>query len=140
MKPAIPADSGFFGWFNRFFDRGNRSYQSAVGGILSRAKRFLLVFVLMSALMVFLFLRLPTAFTAGFQKDPHGPDGRPWRHHYGASPNAFGHPGAGGSLAFADPDRRLGFAYVMNLIAPGVMPGERALSLVRALGQAHSKS
>jgi CubicO group peptidase (beta-lactamase class C family) len=85
-------------------------------------------------------LRLPTAFTAGFQKDPRASDGRPRRHHYGASPNAFGHPGAGGSLAFADPDRRLGFGYVMNLVAPGVMPGERALSLVRALGQAHSKS
>ena len=56
------SDRGFFGWFNRIFDRGNRTYQGAVRGILSRAKRFLLVFVVMAALMVFLFLRLPTAF------------------------------------------------------------------------------
>lgn len=35
---------------------------------------------------------------------------------FGSSPQAFGHPGAGGSFCFADPDRAVGYAYVMNKI------------------------
>jgi len=34
-------------------------------------------------------------------------------------PSAFGHPGSGGSLGFADPDAEVGFGYVMNLAAYG---------------------
>ncbi|CAL9438792.1 hypothetical protein SUDANB95_02187 [Actinosynnema sp. ALI-1.44] len=30
-------------------------------------------------------------------------------------PGSFGHPGSGGSIGFADPDARVGFAYVTNL-------------------------
>ncbi|UJW29418.1 beta-lactamase family protein [Saccharothrix sp. AJ9571] len=31
------------------------------------------------------------------------------------SPASFGHPGAGGSVGFADPDARVGFGYITNL-------------------------
>jgi CubicO group peptidase (beta-lactamase class C family) len=48
-----------------------------------------------------------TAFHLGFAR-PLGP------FQFGSSERAFGHPGAGGSFAFADPDRHVSFAYVMN--------------------------
>ena len=33
------------------------------------------------------------------------------------SPRSFGHPGAGGSIGFADPDTGISFGYVMNKMA-----------------------
>jgi multidrug efflux pump len=56
------ATRGFFGWFNRGFDRGTEGYQSIVRSVLHRSGRFLLVFGGLAAVMLFLFLRLPSAF------------------------------------------------------------------------------
>ncbi len=55
-------ETGFFGWFNHTFNAGSARYQRGVRGILARGKRFLLLFAALVALMVFLFLRLPSAF------------------------------------------------------------------------------
>ncbi|MEU6862647.1 serine hydrolase domain-containing protein [Streptomyces sp. NPDC046876] len=49
------------------------------------------------------------------------------------SPASFGHPGRGGSLAFADPEAGVGFGYVTNAHAKSVTADPRAQSLVRAL-------
>ena len=78
-------------------------------------------------------LRIDTAFSMGFMMDPLDESGRKIRATTGPSPRAFGHPGAGGSLGFADPDAGIGFGYVMNQMEPGVLPGGRARSLVRAV-------
>lgn len=79
-----------------------------------------------------LVLQMETAFSTGFMLDPLA-DGKKIRTTFGPSVSAFGHPGAGGSLAFADPENRLSFAYVMNQMEPGVLPRERTRRLVRAL-------
>lgn len=49
------------------------------------------------------------------------------------SPASFGHPGRGGSLAFADPEAGIGFGYVTNAHAKSVTADPRAQALVRAL-------
>src|SRR5690606_5863280 len=63
LRPAHPGPrKGFFGWFNRTFDRGSATYRRGVGGMLSRRKRFMAVFALLVGLMGAMFLRLPTSF------------------------------------------------------------------------------
>ncbi len=78
-------------------------------------------------------LLIDTAFSAGFMRDPVSHDGKKLRAIFGPSPSAFGHPGAGGSHAFADPEHGVAFAYVMNQMEPGVLPGPKALRLVEAM-------
>jgi CubicO group peptidase (beta-lactamase class C family) len=52
-------------------------------------------------------VKLDTAYSTGFAKpSPATP--------FGSSPRAFGMAGLGGSFGFADPDARLGYAYVTN--------------------------
>ncbi len=72
---------------------------------------------------------IPTAFSAGFMKDPPETEGRI----FGPSPSAFGQPGAGGSHAFADPENNLAFAYLMNQMEKKILPNNKSLRLVDAL-------
>ncbi|WP_282693117.1 serine hydrolase domain-containing protein [Streptomyces sp. CC208A] len=48
-------------------------------------------------------------------------------------PTSFGHPGRGGSLAFADPESGTAFAYVTNGMRKTVTADPRAQALVRAV-------
>jgi CubicO group peptidase (beta-lactamase class C family) len=71
-------------------------------------------------------LLITTRFTTGFMltkpDDPFGP-----------GLHTFGHPGAGGSLGFADPDSRIGFGYVMNKMGPYIVVDPRTRALINAL-------
>src|SRR5690554_3305260 len=58
-------EKGFFGWFNRKFDKGNRRYQRGVRGILMRKGRFMLLFLALTAVMALMFARLPSSFLPG---------------------------------------------------------------------------
>ena len=53
---------GFFGWFNRHFNRNAERYERGVARILMRTGRWLLIYLAIIVLMAFLFLRLPTSF------------------------------------------------------------------------------
>lgn len=79
-----------------------------------------------------------TAFSAGFMLDPMAVSGRKIRSLYGPSPRAFGHPGAGGSHAFADPANHVSFAYVMNQMELGIFPNPKSLRLIEALYEVRS--
>jgi CubicO group peptidase (beta-lactamase class C family) len=82
----------------------------------------------------------PIAFAAGvmqdpIHQDPEQPPGK-MRQHFGPSLKAFGHPGAGGCLAFADPENAMSFAYVMNQMEVGALPGAKSIGLIERFYQA----
>jgi CubicO group peptidase (beta-lactamase class C family) len=52
---------------------------------------------------------------------------------FGPNEGAFGHPGAGGSLGFADPEARLGFGYVTNRLGSAIEVDPRAQALIEAV-------
>jgi multidrug efflux pump len=53
---------GFFGWFNRNFQRMNHAYSDSVAHITGHTGRYLLVYVIITALMAVLFVRIPKSF------------------------------------------------------------------------------
>ena len=53
---------GFFGWFNRSFERSVQSYERGVARILRHKAPYLLAYLLIIVGMVVLFTRIPTAF------------------------------------------------------------------------------
>jgi CubicO group peptidase (beta-lactamase class C family) len=68
---------------------------------------------------------VPTCFGLGFALQPMVAPG--------AGPKAVGHPGAGGSLGFADPEAGLGFGYVTTRMKFDPSGDERTHGLIRAL-------
>ncbi len=58
LKPS----RGFFGWFNRFFDRVTQGYQAGVANVLKRTARYMVIYAVILAAVGFLFAKLPTSF------------------------------------------------------------------------------
>ncbi len=70
-----------------------------------------------------LILCCPTSFGCGAMLEPASLFGR----------GGFGHAGAGGSHGFAEPSTGCSFAWVMNQMELGILPGARVHDLIEAL-------
>jgi multidrug efflux pump len=53
---------GFFGWFNRTFDRSVNGYERGVRAILKRKAPYIVLYLVIVAIMAWMFTRIPTAF------------------------------------------------------------------------------
>ncbi|HEY0944766.1 MAG TPA: efflux RND transporter permease subunit, partial [Opitutaceae bacterium] len=66
LKPVVAGHHqekrGFFGWFNRMFDRSADRYAGGVRSTIRRGARSLLVYALIVGGLVVLFQRIPTGF------------------------------------------------------------------------------
>ena len=56
------SETGFFGWFNRNFDRGSARYQSSVRKLLGQSVRYMAIYGVIVLIMGVLFVRLPSSF------------------------------------------------------------------------------
>lgn len=73
-------------------------------------------------------LIVPTAFGMGFMT--------PSMFMPFAGAGCYGHPGAGGSVAFAQPERQMALGYVMNKMAGNLANDVRAMALIQAAAAA----
>lgn len=66
LKPIKKGDhgktTGFFGWFNRMFDKSTNHYTDSVGHIIRSTGRYLLIYLLIVVGMAYLFVKLPSSF------------------------------------------------------------------------------
>lgn len=66
LKPVKKGDhgktTGFFGWFNRMFDKSTNHYTNSVGHIIRSTGRYLVIYLLIVVGMAYLFIQLPTSF------------------------------------------------------------------------------
>ena len=68
-------------------------------------------------------LMINTRFSLGFMMSQPGAS-------LGPNAKSFGHPGAGGSLGYADPDAKIGFGYTMNKMHASLLIDPRAIALI----------
>ncbi len=64
LKP-VPEHHGAkraFGWFNRLYDRGNKSYQKVVSGLVHRWSRPVVAYLVIVGVLAVMLLRMPTGF------------------------------------------------------------------------------
>ncbi|MCD9558214.1 efflux RND transporter permease subunit [Photobacterium carnosum] len=55
-------EKGFFGWFNRTFDKLTSRYESSVAAMIKRSIRVMLIFLGLTVAVGWIFMRMPTSF------------------------------------------------------------------------------
>ncbi|WP_279156255.1 multidrug efflux RND transporter permease AcrD [Obesumbacterium proteus] len=61
-KGHVHTKRGFFGWFNRVFDRSTRQYENGVARVIRNSGRTMLLYLLIIVGLALAFTRLPTSF------------------------------------------------------------------------------
>ncbi|MEQ4922780.1 efflux RND transporter permease subunit [Proteus hauseri] len=61
-KGSHGVQTGFFGWFNRTFEKSSHHYTDSVSRTLRGTGRYLLLYVLLVVAMALMFIRLPSSF------------------------------------------------------------------------------
>lgn len=61
-KGGSHATTGFFGWFNRSFDKLTSRYEANVASMIKRTGRVMLIYLALTIAVAWIFMRMPTAF------------------------------------------------------------------------------
>ncbi|OON37505.1 aminoglycoside/multidrug transporter permease [Izhakiella australiensis] len=62
QKGSHGRTTGFFGWFNRVFEKSTHHYTDSVGHIIRSTGRYLIIYLLIVVGMGYLFIKLPSSF------------------------------------------------------------------------------
>ncbi|MGV1985816.1 multidrug efflux RND transporter permease subunit [Agrobacterium sp. 22-221-1] len=62
IKAGHHEKKGFFGWFNRGFDKASHKYSSSVGGIIKRSGRFMVIYAALLVGLGWAYMQLPSSF------------------------------------------------------------------------------
>lgn len=62
LRPPTPHNRGFFGTFNRLYDRSEHRYQRKLVRVLRRSGSMLLIYIVLSAAMALAMFKLPGSF------------------------------------------------------------------------------
>ena len=62
LQPGHEHKKGFFGWFNKMFEKSTHHYTDSVARILRSTGRYLVLYVVLVAGMALMFVRLPSSF------------------------------------------------------------------------------
>ncbi|AVH43215.1 multidrug efflux RND transporter permease subunit [Agrobacterium tumefaciens] len=62
IKAGHHEKKGFFGWFNRGFDKASHKYSSSVGSIIKRSGRFMVVYAALLVGLGWAYMQLPSSF------------------------------------------------------------------------------